>query len=135
MAPFKRFRSRQVADPEAQQNFDQIEGLFPLALENVAAGILLELAVAGTRRKVAFGASTLTWPGGGPFTNTLTLPHGLGAVPLAVLATAQLPAGGSPCVVHAQNFTATNVDFRGHATDGTAVVAATTRTFYWLAVA
>lgn len=45
MALFK-FRSRQVADMAAQRNFEQLEGMFPLAGKDIADGTITSLQIA-----------------------------------------------------------------------------------------
>lgn len=53
---------------------------------NLAAGVALELLVGGTRRKVAFGAVGNIDFGATSFAS-ITIAHGLGAVPIFVLVT------------------------------------------------
>jgi Repeat of unknown function (DUF5907) len=50
----------------------------------LAAGIVLELAVAGATRKVAFGGGTGVYPGGSSLSNPLTINHGLGVTPIVI---------------------------------------------------
>lgn len=130
-----KFQQRQVADAAAQENFEQLASMFPLGISDLATGIVLELAVAGTRRKVAFGTSALTWPGGSAFTNTLTLAHGLGAAPVMQVATTSLAAGSDPCLIHYVTVDATNIQWRGYDAAGLSPAAATTKPFAWMAVA
>lgn len=80
----------------------------------------------------AAGSTTITWPGGSPYSNTVPVGHDLGGVPRSPQATADLPAGGFAFEMSIVGVSATNVDFRGHTTDGAVPVAATARTFYYL---
>jgi hypothetical protein len=114
MASFK-FSSRQVGDPAAQLNFDQLEGTIdklaplPVSYANLAAdakNAFLKLAV-GADRKIAFGQSNVTWPGAASISNQLTVTHGLGTTPLVVVATMQTNSQGQVIACHAGGYTAT----------------------------
>lgn len=87
-----RFKQRTVADPLAQQNFEQLEGL----------SILTKKQSSGTF-SVTFTASAAS--------GVITVTHNLGAVPVAV-APAATNAGGL-ITYNVSNFTATTFDIQG----------------------
>jgi hypothetical protein len=78
------------------------------------------------------GSATVTWPGGSPYANTTPIAHGYTPAPRAAVATADLPAGGFAFEMSIAGIDATNVNFRGHTTDGSSPLVGTTRTFYYL---
>jgi hypothetical protein len=76
------------ADPvtsleDATLNFEQLQTLDIL---NLTAESVLQLAVTGTRRRVAFGSQSLTFSASVSATPA-TVTHGLGVTPIAVVAT------------------------------------------------
>jgi hypothetical protein len=85
--------------------------------------------------QLAFGSGALAWPGGSQFSSTLTVAHGLGVTPQAVMALTALPAGAaSVLVAYVPPSDATNIYLRGHTTDGSSPLITDTTNLYWLAV-
>lgn len=64
---------------------------------DTAPGTFLELLVAGTARKIAFGSGTMTFDGSGAFSNQgasgLVVAHGMGLTPIIVLVTLGATSG------------------------------------------
>jgi hypothetical protein len=92
------------------------------------------LDTGGVTAGARWGTGTVTWPGGSPFTSTLTLAHGLGKAPVVAVATPQLAGASQVCSMNVVTFDATNVQWRGYATDDTSPAAAVTKIFYWLVI-
>lgn len=93
------------------------------------------LGIAGQtgKRKVAVGATTLTWPAGVATSNLATPNHGLGVAPVAVVCSGQ--AGGfgiGDFWAAATTFTATTFQVRGNFTANWP--AGGTQTVYWIAI-
>lgn len=109
-------------DPGRRQKFD--------ALARAILGL------GGKSVELRFGTGTVTWPGGNPFTSTVTIPHGLGRAAVVALATAALPPGSANATVSVVSKDATNVVWQGCVADTVSgsPAAATTRTFYWIAI-
>jgi hypothetical protein len=78
-----------------------------------------------------FQRDTLTWPGGDRLTTVLTVAHGLGRTPIAVLTNSSTPN----MTVATSGYTETTFDAQGNTVDGTSPPAATARDFVWMAVA
>lgn len=86
-------------------------------------------------RSFAAGTAVGTWPGGSPNAGIVTVTHGLGVVPVAVVATSQggLPAAAAG-VVQVFNYTATTFQFNITTADGSLPGAGTTQTIAWVAI-
>ena len=125
-----------VANPEAvQRNFEAIDALFPLHAQNIANDVLL-LAVAGTKRRVAFGTALVTWAGGSATSGGASVTHGLGVVPVVVVAVPSggVGAGGWAPIALVNALTSTTFTLFGQANGMNQPAAATTGTFYWVAI-
>jgi autotransporter-associated beta strand protein len=81
-------------------------------------------------KAVKCGSGTLTFPGGSTFTSETTVSHGLEAAPSAVLVTGTLGA----TMVSVNGVDADSFDVLGCTIDGSTPAAATSGTFYWLAI-
>lgn len=79
---------------------------------------------------VRFGAASVTWPGGSPFSTAKTVTHGLGRTPVTVLTT----PNNSPSTCYVDTVGATTFNITLHTDDGSSPAAATTRTVYWLVI-
>jgi hypothetical protein len=133
MASF-RFRQRQVADPLAQENFEQLEGDLPKNW--------LQLAVPlAAGRKIAFGPSPgFNWSGG--IHTVVTVAHGLGVTPQIVVPGSARPGDAladdarAPWLTTTQNFTSTTFDLifstKNNGTIGVFAVGA--GACYWIAI-
>lgn len=88
----------------------------------------LNLANPGTARKIAFGADTLTWTASNT-SATKHISHGLGVVPVAVLA---VGSGGAIVLQAGFNATTTQFDVFGQTNDLASISA--TLGFNWLAI-
>lgn len=121
-----------VADPDVQFNFDQIAQKFPLQLQDLATGIVLELNVTGTARKVAFGSSSVTWAAA-TISGQTTVAHGLGSTPVTVIAFGKNPVNVYTVFSESAAADSTNFYIKGYVASGVAVSAS--QNFYWLAIA
>lgn len=84
--------------------------------------------------KVRFGSGTVTWPGASQLTGVVTVTHGMGLTPTAVVAIATFTAGAGSAMVGLTGAPgATTFTIQGY-NPGGAPVAGTTSTFYWLAI-
>jgi len=111
MASF-RFRQRQVADPRAQENFEQLEGDLPKSWLQLAAPL-----VAG--RKIARGTTLLTWTAA-TGSGIVTVTHGLGTTPTEILATLNCVAVANRGYAAVGNIGATTFQIAGELTNGAA---------------
>ena len=110
-----------------QTNFEQLAQLFPLQ-GNALANVALLLASTGTKRKVAFGSTTIT--GTGAVSATKEVAHGLGVKPVVVFAmtsAAQADRHASATPTDATNFFLNVTHTTLSAWSGEATV-------YWLAI-
>jgi hypothetical protein len=64
-------------------------GAAAVILNSLGGSSFLQLAGGATQVAIAYGSSTLTWPGGTTFSNNPTIAHGLGRIPQGVFYTAQ----------------------------------------------
>jgi hypothetical protein len=117
-----------VQDPRATMNFDAIVK-HDLSLVQIAA------AAGASPIKVAYGTGTWTWPGGQESSSITTITHGLGTTPAIVIAQANADQGATEALVSV-TFSPTSTTFgtRGSSKVHTNYPAATTATFYWLAI-
>jgi hypothetical protein len=106
-----KFSQRQVADPAAQQNFEQLESAFPRA-----------------------GAQTVSWPGGSTTSNVMTVAHGLDRVPTAVLVTLTNSAGGVFAEPATFSYTKTTFALQLQTLDGSSPLNTATYAVVWLAI-
>jgi hypothetical protein len=109
----------------AQRNFDVIEALAVTAGDQSA--------------QIRFGTATLTWPGGSPRGDNVSVSHGLARTPVVVLVTASTGVGASTTVfpvvaVRGGTMTSTTVELTAVTSDGSSPAAATEATVHWLAV-
>jgi hypothetical protein len=81
-------------------------------------------------KSIRCGSGTLTFPGGSTFTNETLVTHNLGTTPDAVLITGTFGA----TMVSVNNIGATTFDALGRTIDGSTPPAATSGTFWWLAI-
>lgn len=117
-----RFKSRQVRDPAAQLNFEQLEGELPRSW--------LQLAVPlADGRRIAFGPDTLTFSASAT-SAARTVAHGLGVDPVFMVA--QAMGGAAFCFVQLNSHDATNLVFQGHDTGGTSRTG--TNPYFWMAI-
>lgn len=93
------------------------------------AGTLLELAVTGTGRKIAFGTVSVAFAAS-PSSSTATITHGLGTTPAVVLATMRGLGPGVAVYPVTGSVGATTFQVQGEAT---AAITATV-TIDWLAI-
>lgn len=137
-----------VAD-QVDAEFDQILGVLNGNVDaaNLAAGGVtkaklatdalnnfLKLASTGDH-KIAFGVSTLSFPGSSQ-SSQATIPHGLGATPVAWLALSVAPSGNIADAVvinETQSPTSTNFFPSGRTVSG-ASVGPGNLSFYWIAI-
>jgi hypothetical protein len=74
----------------------------------------------------------VTWPGGGPVSDTLSVPHGLGVTPQVGLAGVAL---GAPSWAHAMTSADNaNLNIRLHTTDGSSPALPSNTAVGWLAL-
>lgn len=92
---------------------------------------VLQLAVTGVTRKVAFGNVNVSWTGPSTVATTATVTHGLGTTPLIVLVTPQINSGFGGTIAAGWN-TGTGTTFKIDATLSVSVTA--TIPFSWLAI-
>lgn len=94
----------------------------------------LRLAVAGNR-KIDFGSTAVTYPGGSITSTALSVSHSVGAVPLCVVVSGSSNSGLTTYPAWTAQ-TVTNISFLVAATtvDGQTPVAGSTSSFYWLAI-
>jgi hypothetical protein len=79
---------------------------------------------------LTFGSDTVTWGGASPSSANLSVLHGLGRVPAAVLLTSR-----SNVIVFAETArTISTFQVSARTVDGSSPAAATTVDFYWLAI-
>jgi hypothetical protein len=109
---------------DATLDFEQLQTLDIL---NLTAESVLQLAVTGTKRKVAFGQTTCV---GG---SSVAVPHGLGVVPVAFAAiSGRSGAGIVPAIVDAnQDPTNTTLTLAATQTTGSG----NTYKIWWFAIA
>jgi hypothetical protein len=107
-----------------------------VTLDKVEEGIFLELDVSGTRKKIAFGSGTLTWPGASALSNGQNIAHGLGVVPNSAVTTAWSQTGtGSVSVSIEAGVDATNLlTVRGRTVTGFTPANTETTGFGWIAI-
>jgi hypothetical protein len=104
---------------------------------NVKPGEFLQLLTTGTSRKVAFGTSTGAFAisDGGNALASASRNHGLGVVPLIVLATVYAPANAVPIAVMTNFMDATRFDWTARYVDNFYPGAGSAATIHWLAIA
>jgi hypothetical protein len=108
-------------DPARQDKFD--------ALANAMPGI------GGRTVEIRYaGPTNVTWPGGSPFSNIMSIPHGLGKIAITVVAT--LVSGGPAgfCAVATDSYTTTTFNVRLGTVDGSSPANTTVSTVTWLAI-
>jgi hypothetical protein len=109
----------------------QLAAAAAIAPSQLATGSVLELKVAGTTRKIAFGATTLTWPGGTQGSGVQNIAHGLGVVPIIYMGL--IEGIGSPDFVYGSAAAdSTNIQLAGWNPAG--VQGAGTKPIFWLAI-
>ena len=91
----------------------------------------LVLDTGGQDVGVRFGTGTATWPGGSQFTNTVTITHGLGRTPIAVVCTC-ITGGAAIGAYQAFGYTSTTFAVKAQAVDGGTT--AGSQTFAWVAI-
>lgn len=84
-------------------------------------------------RRIAFGVATVTWPGGSHRANNMTIAHGLGRTPAAVLLTMQDSAEFS-VAEQWQAPDGTNFYPTAYAVDGTNPGIAVQSACHWIAI-
>jgi hypothetical protein len=107
---------------------------------DVADGEFLELFTHGTRRRIAFGAGTMTFDGTGAFSNQvaggLAVAHGMGLTPSLVLAQNNGTTGVANFCSGSQirNIGGTNFTIQVNTTDGSVPANGSTQAFQWAAI-
>lgn len=86
-------------------------------------------------RQIKAGTGVLTWPGGSAVSNSVNVPHGLGAIPTEMLVTANDTGGTGVVAIQTNGASSVNIVVVGEAAGGVAPSAAATTSFSWLAVA
>lgn len=84
-------------------------------------------------KTVRVGVGNLTWPGAVSLSNQLTVPHGLGHVPIAVFVTVKTSGQGEVVAAHA-NADATNMFIQAQWVAGFAPGAGGTLPVSWMVV-
>lgn len=116
-----KFTQRQVQDPRAQANFEQLESLWASVLALPPGG--------NSSPRVAYGSKALTWTAAVD-SAVASVTHGLGRVPTIVVATI-VATGADREFAQVGASTSTAFDLIGSATSGAFTG---TRTAYWLAI-
>lgn len=109
---------RKLSPWGVQRNLEKIAQQFPIGNANLA-------------KPYAGGSGVLTWPGGSSQTGTTAVPHGLGIVPVAMLAVGSSTLN---CNIITASPTATTFDVRGITLDGSSPAAGVQCSFYWIAL-
>lgn len=122
-----------VADPEGvQRNFQALAARFPLQPQDLAEGVL-KLAVAGTKRSVAMGNTTLTWGGASPAASA-SVTHNLGVTPVVVLVSAVGTSGGFAVAAYITSLPSTTAASVAAYAQGGTPANGDTAALYWLAI-
>lgn len=116
-----------IQDPVIRAAFEFIAQRFPLHAQDFSNEVLL-LSTTGTKRKIAYGASTCTWTASADSATT-TIAHGLGASPVWEGFTA---SGTGALLYSLSSKDATNIVVVGRDTRGTALTG--TFNFDWVAI-
>lgn len=116
-------------------SYEDVTAVGPLADGDQVATLLWgnDLLVLGSLLGgLRFGSASVTWPGGSPNATDTTVTHGLSSTPRCVLMT---PTSSTNAVLSSSSVGSATFLASGTTRDGSSPVAATARSFYWLAIA
>ena len=88
----------------------------------------------GVARRISFGVTSITWPGGAQFSDTVVVSHNLGTSPACVVVGATLPPGSTAYEANIVTWTSTTISLRAHTTDGTSPALGTITDAHWIAI-
>ena len=117
-----------IPDNPTQDNFDNLD-LRTTGAEGRLTANTAAIAANAARLPIGGGA-VVVWPGGSQFSNTLTVTHGLGRTPAAVVANCGETSQGVSCLTF--TFTSTTFQMKMYNATSSPAAAATYQA-WWIA--
>lgn len=102
-------------------------------ITSVGASDFLQL-LSTQQLQLAFGATSVTFPGGSPFSNSVTITYGIGRTAQAVFLGGSATTGGTLCGFNYFNLTPTTFQVQARTLDGSSPALSVTAGFSWAAI-
>jgi hypothetical protein len=124
---------RKLPDPDIQTGpWEDVRDGVQRNLDALAGAAL---GLGGLDVAMRFGTAAGAWPGGSPRANTTTIPHGLGRVPIAVVATVvSSPSATWFPVVATVAYATASFGVTAVTSDGSSPALSTQYTIVWIAI-